>query len=178
MSKRAFLWCVLLFSGLLLGTQARAVTVQYEATDLPDLVAGQDRWSYHYEISGSFGAFEGVNLLYAADGYADLDLTVAPDPALWSSLITPPDPAFTADGLLGLTALAATSPHKLPFTLEFTWLGSGNPGVQGFEVFDDSFNITASGRTRPPSAAGVPEPGSLLLLAGALALLVQRRRRC
>jgi hypothetical protein len=46
-----------------------SLTVQYESTDLPDLVAGQGRWSFHYENSGNIGACEGVNLLNSADGY-------------------------------------------------------------------------------------------------------------
>jgi len=67
LSMRAFLGCVLLLTGLLLSDQVRAVTVQYDSTELPDLVAGQDFWSHHYENCGIFGAFEGVNLLYSAD---------------------------------------------------------------------------------------------------------------
>ncbi len=177
MFRQGFLWRLLALMGLLLGGPVQAVTVQYAASDLPDLVAGQDRWSYRYQLSGPFSAFAGVNLLYPAERYADLALTAPPDPAVWSTLITAPDPSFPADGLLGLTALAATSPLNLPFTLEFTWLGLGRPGAQGFEVIDDGFNVIASGRTTLPAAPGLPEPGSLLLVAGALALLARHRPR-
>ncbi|MBK8579792.1 MAG: hypothetical protein IPN78_16710 [Candidatus Accumulibacter sp.] len=58
-----------MLTALLIGAQTQAVTVQYESTDLPDLVAGQGRWSFHYENSGNIGACEGVNLLNSADGY-------------------------------------------------------------------------------------------------------------
>ena len=165
----------LVASVVLLGGAAQAVTIKYQANDLSDLVAGQDRWSYAYQLSGSFGFFEGVNLLYPAANYADLDLTVPPDPGDWSSLLTQPDPVFPADGLLGISAMALLSPIDVPFTLEFTWLGSGSPGEQSFEVLDDSFNVVAVGRTTLPAQTGLPEPGSLLLIGVALGLLSWRK---
>ncbi len=182
MFRQGFLWRLLAWTGLPLGGPVQAVILEYAASNLPDLVAGQDRWSYQYQLSGRFGAFASVNLLYPADGYADLAFSAPPDPAvwdpaIWSSLITAPDPRFPADGLLGLTALVATSPLNLPFTLEFTWRVLGRPGAQGFEVIDDGFNVIASGRTTLPAAPGLPEPGSLLLVAGALALLARHRHR-
>lgn len=165
----------LVASVMLLGGATQAVTIKYQVRDLPDLVAGQDRWSYAYQLSGSFGFFEGVNLLYPAANYADLDLTVPPDPGDWSSLLTPPDPVFPADGLLGISAMAVLSPIDLPFTLEFTWLSTGSPGAQSFEVLDDTFNVVAVGRTTLPTQTGLPEPGSLLLIGVALGLLSWRR---
>ncbi|KFB74198.1 MAG: hypothetical protein AW09_000519 [Candidatus Accumulibacter phosphatis] len=175
MFRQGFLWSLLAWTGLLLGGPVQAVTLEYAASDLLDL-AGQDRWSYQYQLSGRFGAFASVNLLYPADRYADLAFSAPPDPAVWSSLITAPDPRFPADGLLGLTALVATRPLKLPFTLEFTWLGTGSPGTQDFEILDDGFNVIERGSSTPLAAPGLPEPGSLLLVAGALALLARRQR--
>ncbi len=181
MFRQGFLWRLLAWTGLPLGGPVQAVILEYAASNLPDLVAGQDRWSYQYQLSGRFGAFASVNLLYPADGYADLAFSAPPDPAvwdpaIWSSLITAPDPRFPADGLLGLTALVATRPLKLPFTLEFTWLGTGSPGTQDFEILDDGFNVIERGSSTPLAAPGLPEPGSLLLVAGALALLARRQR--
>jgi len=168
-----------LFVALLTG-QAQAATIDYVTSHL----AG-NRWSYDYQLSGSFGDFEVVNLIFAppsphpspTTGYADLDLTAPPDPALWASLVTQPVPSLAADGLLGLTALGAQSPIKLPFTLEFTWFGGGSPGAQDFEILDDSFNVIGVGRTRLAGAQAIPEPGSLLLLTAALALLHRLKRR-
>jgi hypothetical protein len=97
MFRQGFLWRLLAWTGLPLGGPVQAVILEYAASNLPDLVAGQDRWSYQYQLSGRFGAFASVNLLYPADGYADLALSAPPDPAvwdpaIWSSLITPRTP--------------------------------------------------------------------------------------
>lgn len=174
---RNFLRALVTSVALLTGS-AQAVSITYQASDLADVVPGQDRWSYAYQLSGSFGFFEGVNLLYPAASYADLALAVPPFPGLFSSLITQPDPSFPADGLLGITVLGVTlRPIDEPFTLEFTWLGSGSPGSQPFEVLDDLFNVIAVGRTTPAGSPGVPEPASLLLLASALVLLRRRHRK-
>ena len=168
---------IALVSALGCGT-ANAVAVSYTATDLADVVSGQDLWSVTYRLSGSFGAFEGINLLYPYAQYSNLNLASAPNPADWSVLVTQPDAGFLADGLIGVSANAAASVSDLPFTVEFVWLGTGEPGSLGYEIFDANFSITGGGQTvsgtqNPPNP--VPEPGSLALVAAALAAVSRRR---
>lgn len=174
MATREFFWRLLALAACSLGAPVQAVTIHFVAQDLPDVVAGQDRWSYAYSLSGTFADFGGVNLLYPAAAYADLAVGVAPDASRWSNTVTQPDPILGADGLLSLSAIGAQNPVELPFTVEFTWLGSGSPGAQDFEVFDDSFDVVATGQTAPLGTPAIPEPGGLLLVGSALALLSRR----
>lgn len=55
------------------------------------------------------------------------------------------------------------------------FLGSGAPGSQPFEVFDESFSILDTGETRLPAQASLPGTFALLVI-GALALAVRRAR--
>ena len=139
-----------------------AVEVRYVASDLFDAVPGFDRWRYDYTVSGPVAEFSTLNLLFSEASYADLDLVTPPDSSRWSSLVVLPDPAFPADGWVGLTALVAQlTGEASPLSVEFTWLARGTPGPQPFEVLDEFFSQTSHGSTAPPTPTGVPLPGSL-----------------
>lgn len=177
MGTRGSFWRLLALIASLLGTQAQAVSIQYEANDLPDSVAGQDLWRYVYHLTGAFSAFTGFNVLFDPTLYGSLeDPPTAPN-ADWMSSTSQPIPSLPADGQY--TAIAQQDNASLadPFTLSFVWLGTGTPGPQAFEVLDDSFNVLANGVTSPFGAPAIPEPGSLLLMAGALGWLGCRRLR-
>lgn len=153
--------------------QATAATVQFQVTDLPDLAPGQDRWSYTYLVTGTFTAFQGFNIFFGSGSYQNLQVTQT-DPPDWLTLVTEPDPGLPADGLLTGLALADTNAIGVPFEIDFVWLGSGLPSAQSVEFFDGDFSVIATGQTTP--AGSVPEPGSLALTAGGLALLWRRTR--
>ena len=102
-------------------------------------------------------------------------------PAGWDPLAFDPIPSLSLDGLydaLALFALPIGMGETLSgFSVEFDWLGIGDPGNQFFEVYDgiDFDNVLESGLT---GTMPVTEPGAGLLMAlGLLAALVGRTRR-
>jgi len=177
MATRGFSWRLLALTTWLLGTQAQAVSIQYEAGDLPDTVVGQDLWRYVYHLTGSFPAFTGFNVLFDPTRYGSLEDPPAAPNAEWTVLTSQPIPSLPADGQY--TAIAQQDNASLadPFAVSFVWLGTGTPGSQPFELLDDSFNVIANGFTAPFGTPAIPEPGSLLLVAGALGLLGWRSLR-
>lgn len=57
-------------------------------------------------------------------------------------------------------------------SIEFTWLGSGAPGSQYYEIYDTTtYSTIESGQT-----VLVPEPATLLLMVGGIALVRNRKR--
>ena len=171
--RRVMLRCV---AALALGfsSAASAVTITYQVTDLPDVVAGEDLWKYSYTVSGSFGAFGGFNILFTPTLYKSLE---NPPPAVngdWLVSTTEPDAGLPADGLYSATALVSNPSLADPFTVSFVWLGRGNPGAQPFEVFDDTFAVLEIGQTQLPGPAQAPLPGTAALLClGLLGLRVR-----
>ena len=148
--------------------------VTYVATDLPDVIVGEDLWSYDYMITGPLGSFEAVNLLFSSANYGG-DILVITSDATLSPLVTPPILAPAADGLVSVTALdPLPSTGSALLSVQFVWTAIGAPGSQPFDVLDDQFNVTSMGMTTP-----VPEVSTAsLLFAGLLALspLLRRRR--
>lgn len=165
----ARLWlCVL----CLFGGNAWATTITFTAVDLVNTTPGQDLWQYRYTVNGSFVAFGGFNLLFDAGLYT---LLQDPAPAVnadWTVVVTQPDAGLGTSGLYTATALTGSPSLADAFTLDFVWLGTGKPGSQPFEVFDDSFSVIEVGRTTVPrGGTPVPAPTTLVLLASGLMLL-------
>ena len=165
----------------LLSSLASATTIRYEAIDLANTGSG-DLWQYNYQVSDRiFQADEGYSILFARDLYKGLE---DPPPAPngdWNVISLQPDLALPDDGRYdGLALVNAASLTDL-FTINFIWLGLGQPGSQPFEIYSlDSngniANILETGQTIPLQA-NAPEPGSLSLLAAWLGLAFHRRRQ-
>ena len=149
----------------------------YEAVDVPDPVAGVDRMKYVYHLNGAFPTFYGFNLIYDSSHYANLDVTV-PLGSDWFGLPPiQPDASAPLDGLLTYTAQTDIADATSTFEVEFDWLGSGTPGSQPYEIFDDGFNIVSTARTTEFGVNTVPEPATLALVVTALLALLMRHFR-
>jgi hypothetical protein len=160
-------------------TMAPAASVSYQATNLADVVAGQDLWQLDYTLTGPFDTFDAVNLLFASDRYASIQLLSMSPTGSLDVLLTQPDVQLGTAGQLNLSAL-----QSLPGTflskvaVRLVWTDQASPGAQPFEWLDADFNVKASGMTVPTSV--VPEAGGLPLMLGGLAVMwggLERRRR-
>ena len=172
-------------------TEASQVTIEFEATDLPDVNPGQDLWQYTYFVADPTGllktnvAFETLfspTLFGTISGpaefqFPDWDIIAAnqPDPGL-------PDPLNA--GRYSALAVADNPDLGVDFQVTFIWLGGSStaPGSQPFEIVQyDSQGVVPldtldTGFTTPHAAAAVPEPATLTLTALGLAGLTLLRR--
>jgi hypothetical protein len=176
----SLLGAVALLSGSL-PSAARATTIRYQATDLTDVVAGEDRWKYRYQVSDfAYPAGYGFDIFFRkVDGFRFGDLE-NPPPAPngdWDVITIQPDPLLPDDGRYDAVALVDNPSLADFFTVQFVWRGAGKPGSQKFEVFDGGFAVLQTGQTIPLDQT-VPEPGTLGLAAvGAGGLLTGWGRR-
>lgn len=168
---------MLLLCFICIANPANAVSITYEAIDLPDTTLGEDLWEYRYTVSGSLAANEGFSIFFDPLNYASLESpapTVNPD---WDVLVLQPDAFLPDDGVYDALALANNPSLSDTFNLSFVWLGAGTPGSQPFVVYDSAFAVIATGNTLA-SGTSVPEPTTAFLLgSGLLALLGARNSR-
>lgn len=166
------------FVALWAASALASASVTYTATDLADTVPGQNLWRYTYTVSAPLPFLYSANLLFSPLLYADL--AVYGSSAGLSPLVVQPDAFLPADGQLTLTATSGIPVGtNETVELDFTWLGSGVPGSQSYEVLDDTFNVVGPSpqQTQLAGSVPVPEPTSLGLLALAVGLLPHLRRR-
>jgi hypothetical protein len=185
MKRIPFLLLVGVFAGFLLFPAARAgaVSILFEATDLPDgLGPGGDLYEYAYHVSGfTFYQDYGFSTFFDPGSYGDIEPfgqpfgSVTPPNSDWDTVSVDPDPLLPGDGLYDALALTNNASLADPFRVQFIWQGSGTPGSQPFQVYyfdGQQFEMIAEGDTAP-----VPEPGTMLLLGSGLVGLAGLRRR-
>ncbi len=164
--KRILLLCLICVANPL-----NAANIFYEAVDLTDTTPGEDLWKYNYTVSNhSFDMDFGFSVFFNPSNYVFLE-----DPApfvnsAWDILILQPDTLLPGDGVYDALALVNNPSLLDTFSLSFVWLGTGTPGSQSFELYDNAYNVTEAGITRSNST-NVPEPTTIFLLgSGVLAL--------
>ena len=160
-------------SGLGLAQPCRAdpIRIAYLATDLADVVPGQDLWQYAYFVSDvDFAADQGFSIHFDPELFADLQDPAPTVNADWDPVTFQPDPALNSPGLFDALALVSSASLGDPFVVDFAWLGGAlqTPGSQFFTInqFDASGALTVleTGNTVPISHP-VPEPATILLVA-------------
>ena len=156
-----------------LAESAYATVITYVATDLADTTSGEDLWQFTYTVSdNTFAADTGFTIYFDLELYSNLQ-----DPAPyvnddWDVITFPPDPCslvWPQDGMYDAYALTDNASLVDPFTLEFVWLGADTPGAQFFEVYDGiTWTVLELGQTTAASAAPIPEPTTIFLMATGL----------
>ena len=170
LSKVLVLFLILLF--LPFGA-ANAGTILYEATDLVDTTPGEDLWMYSYVLNG-FTFFEnyGFQIFFDYMLYSNLE---DPPPLVnldWDPIVFQPDLGLPDDGIYDALALVDNPSLADPFTVSFVWLGAGSPGTQLYEIYNENFDIIATGETTV-----IPEPTTIILLGSGLLSLAGLRRK-
>jgi hypothetical protein len=162
---------------------AAVTTITFQTFDLPDTPAGDLR-QYVYQVLGvPFSPDEGFTIFFDETLYSDLANPTGPPG--WDPQVVQPDLALPDAGFFDALALV-NAPASGPFSVDFVWLGAGQPGSQPFDVFGVNpltglVTLLESGVTVPlqePPPTEIPEPTTMLLLVtGVFGLAVVRRLR-
>jgi len=166
----------LLVLGLLMGlcpipTAVLATTIEFEASDLADVTAGEDLWRYSYRVSDfDFDSDFGFTIFFDYQLYGPLR-AAGLVPADWDVLLIQADLALPDDGFYDALALSDNASLADSFAMTFVWLGPGSPGAQPFEVYGPGFETLETGTTAP-----IPEPTTALLILVGLLLFPLTRR--
>ncbi len=161
---------LLIGAGLLVG-KLPATTIQFDVTSL-----GSNEYSYSYGVSDvTLQANQELDIEFDPHLYGSLSSGVAPSG--FSLLLFEPNQPLGALG--DYSALAVLNNPSLAgtFSVDFSFIGSGQPGAQAFFInqYDQFGNFKGtieSGTTTDLSvASAVPEPGGFsLCLLGFLAV--------
>jgi hypothetical protein len=149
--------------------------IDYSVTPL-----GGQTWQFDYTVTNDSEALtiDEFTIYFDRTLFGSLVIVGAPD--VWDPLVAQPDLELPSDGFFDALALAfgiAPGLSLSGFSVAFTFLGSGTPGSQPFDIVDpETFAVLASGVTSL-AAQAVPEPGTLsLLLLAAFVAGAQRMR--
>ena len=175
------LWVIVVVAMLSAGpAMACAVTINYTTVHLGANVYGYE-WSVvntlAIPIYGFTIFFDWGDELHAIPDYQGiLDDSTAEIQSKWSTLVADPllpgvtDPGYF-DSLVILPADAIPAGGILGgFAAAFEWSGTGTPGSQFFQVYDQNGDLAFTGQT-------IPEPTTFLMMmvVGLCGLLARRR---
>jgi hypothetical protein len=159
---------------------ASATLVEYDVSNISG-----DTWRYDYTVTNDSlsSSLDEFTVFFQLGEYQDISFGLAADG--WDPLAIQPDPLLPDDGYYDALALIeglAPGATLGGFSATFTWLGTGTPGSQPFDIVDpitiatlDSGMTRLRGTSEPPTS--VPEPGGVVLLAAGLIIVAMRRMR-
>jgi hypothetical protein len=163
-------------------TLAAAVSVQYSL--VPE---GGNVYRYVYTVTndGSLGGGAAVmlfDILFDASQYQGLTIVSSPSisPAQWSQTILSAVPGLPAAyDSFALQGGISAGTSVTGFSVQFTWLGSGLPGAQPFQISNPStFTVLQSGTTfQAASTVPTASTWSLILIGVGLALTAAKQAR-
>ena len=159
---------ILLVFTLLVTASAQATVISYSTANVQN-----DTWQYDYRITND-SLVQGISeftIFFESALYADIALISVP--ALWDAVVAQPDSGLPDDGFIDLLDLFAgpigLGSELTGLSVQFRWLGSGQPSTQRFDVIDpNDFQVLESGNTQPHDIGVVPEPPITLLCLTAL----------
>jgi hypothetical protein len=162
---------------------AAGATISFQTSDLPDVIPGQDLREYVYTISGvTLQANQGIDILFNPATYGTLSNGKAG--AGFDLALFQPNVPVGASGDYSALALVNNPSLAGPFSVDFVFLGPGQPGSQPFQInqFDSSGNFLRTISSGFTVAAAVPEPNMAPLAGVSLVLIavaagIARRRR-
>ena len=153
--------------------------VTYTATDISG-----NNWQYTYTLTNTLasGNIGELTVFYTLGSYSNL--SVGSSTGNWSPLVAQPDASIPADGFFDVQATDAGLAKGASvggFTVDFTWLGTGTPGSQVFNIVNPTdYSTVAAGTTTLAGAQAAPEmdagstAGAITLLLGSLIVLRAR----
>lgn len=155
---------------------AHAASVQY---DLLALGGNDYRYVYSVTNDGSLGsgvALQLFDVLFDPAQYVESSLTITTPPPLsgdWDQLILASSPSVAAAyDAIALAGGIADGTTVAGFAVDFTWIGTGTPGSQPYQIYDPgTFDLLGQGVTTSP----VPVPAAWWLFASGLGTLLRFR---
>lgn len=152
---------------------------------------GSNSYRDTYSISGFASPDVELDIYFDPALYGTLSNGVAQPSSDWNLLLFQPNNPPGAFGDYSLAANVANPSLAGPFSVDFAFLGSGQPGSQPFQIFELAQNSQLAGvpcdsagdftcATTPQGASGIPEPASFSLVAAGVligSVLRTARRR-
>lgn len=166
-----------------------AATVSYSVTNLnTNNGNGQPLYRYVYNLIGvPLQLNQELDIRFEVTRYAAISMGVSPGLPNFDLVLFPVNNPINADGRYSLLSLVNNPSMIGTFSVDFAWIGAGQPGAQTFFVnqldaqggfvsrLASGFTSTSGGSSSGGDV--IPEPSTIILSAAGIAAVVLARRR-